>query len=49
MGSAATVHMGQHLVEEMTCTLPAEQMQIQIATAVWATAMNVHPMQMLHS
>ena len=49
MGSTATVDMGQHLEEVMTYTLPAEQMQIQIATAIWAAAMNVHPMQMLHS
>ena len=33
----------------MTYALPMEQMQIQIATAIWATAMSVHPMQMLHS
>ena len=49
VGSPAAVDMGQYLEEVMTYALPVEQMQIQIATVIWATAMNVHPMQMLHS
>lgn len=49
MGSAAAVHMGQYLEQGMTYALPVEQMQIQVATAIWATAMNIHRVQMLHS
>ena len=33
----------------MTCALPMEQMQIQVATAFYVTAMDIHPMEMLHS
>ena len=32
----------------MTCTLPMEQMQIQIATANWAVLISVQPMEILH-
>ena len=32
----------------MTCTLPVEQMQIQVASAIWAILISVQPMQILH-